>query len=202
MKQASTKEMLYKQYVCPHIDYCKNVTRKYLGIGLELDDTFSMVLTHLYDNIIYYKSNKPLQTFLHVCIKRYVYGLNKTRYNELVTMVSIDNNKENKHFAEIPSNNYFQTGDFDKLGTLYFSDPIYCSLKNLKPLDRELVLLHYIDGYDCSEIAKAKGLNCNSVKTRLFISRAIMKYNITGIKPSNISLFSYLEKSAILNAAI
>lgn len=202
MKQASTKETLYKQYICPHLDYCKNVTQKYLGVGLELEDTFSLVLTHLYENIVYYKSDKPLQTFLHVCIKRYVYGLNKAKYNELVTMVRIDSDKKSKHLAEIPSNDYFQTGDFDKLGTLFFSDSLYCSLMNLKPLDRELVLMHYIDGYDCNEIAKAKGLKYGFIKTRLFIARAMMKYNITGVKPSNISIFSYLEKSASLNAAI
>ena len=61
---------------------------------MELEDTFVMVQTYLYNNIKYYDPNKPLHTFLHVCIKRYVNTLSEKRYKELVTMEIIKNNKE------------------------------------------------------------------------------------------------------------
>ena len=200
MESASTKEMLYKQYICPHLDYCKAITQKYISAGLELDDTFSMVLTHLYENIIYYKPNKPLQTFLHICIKRYVCSLNKSRYKELVTIVRIDNNKKNNHLVTIPSNNHFQTGDFDKLGTLYFSDSLYCSLQLLKPIDREIILLHYVDGYDFQRIAEMKHLTTPCVRSKAFLSLIVMRYKITGKKPPKAPIYKYLEISAYQNA--
>ena len=201
MKSASTKEQLYKQYVTPNFGYCKNVVSKYLGTG-DFAETISLVQLHLYHNIQYYDPNKPLLTWLHVCIKRYVNGLNKDNWKDLIEKVSINENKGNGGLSDLPSSKYFETGNFDELGSLYFTDSLYCSLKALKPIDREIILLHYIDGYDFRAIAKMKHLTLSQVKGNAYLSLLVMRYKLTGRKPPKAPIYKYFEKAFSLNNAI
>lgn len=188
-------------YVVPNMDYCKHITKKYLCTG-DFDETLSLVQINLYKYIETYNPQKPILTWLHICIKRYVNRLNKESWGELTNKASIDKLKDNKELPIIPSDHYFETGDFDKLGILFFADPLYHGLKSLKPIDREILLLHYVDGYDYPTIAKIKNLTIGQVKSNAFLSLHMLRYKVTGIKPpSKYSIFHYMQKSLSLNRA-
>ena len=198
-ESASTLETLYKQYVIPNLEYCKNITLRYIGVYLELEDTFVMVQTYLYNNIKYYDPNKPLHTFLHVCIKRYVNTLSEKRYKELVAMEIIKNNKQLNRLIVNGSSEILETGNFDDYGTFCLSQSLYCGIMTLKPIDRKIFLLYYLEGYNCVEISSKIGKSHNYIRRHLTNARDMIKYKMTGKRPKYISLHSYIESASMLN---
>jgi RNA polymerase sigma-70 factor (ECF subfamily) len=57
-------------------------------------------------------------------------------------------------------------------------------LQTLKPRERELLWLAYVEGMDHAEISSATGLNRLSVRTLLFRARNKAKQFLTPARPS------------------
>ena len=167
---------------------------------MELENVFSFVQTHLHKNIVYYNPNKPIQPFLHACIKRYVYELIKASQKETKRIKRLDS--YNSQLLTTSQTDSFLSSDFDNTGYIMFSDSTYKALKALKPIDRKLFLLHHIEGYSLNEISKTTGIDADNIKQRLSQSLKIVRYKVTGCKPTNISVHTYLSKSKSLNNAI
>lgn len=200
MKSASINNELYKQYICPNIEYCRKITLKYIGDNMELEEIFSFVQTHLYKNIVYYNPNKPIQPFLHACIKRYAYSLIKASQKEIKRFKRLDS--YNSQLLTTSQTDNFLSSDFDNTGCIMFSDSTYKALKALKPTDRKLFLLHHIEGYSLNDISKETGINADYIKQKLSQSLKIVRYKVTGCKPTNISVYTYLSKAKSLNKVI
>lgn len=200
MKSASTNNELYEQYICPNIEYCRNITLKYIGDNMELEEIFSFVQTHLYKNIVYYNPNKPIQPFLHTCIKRYTHSLIKASQKEIKRFKRLDS--YSSQLLTTSQTDNFLSSEFDDTGCIMFSDTTYKALKALNPTDRKLFLLHHIEGYSLNEISKTTGIDTDNIKQRLSQSLKIVRYKVTGCKPTNISVHTYLSKAKSLNNAI
>jgi RNA polymerase sigma factor (sigma-70 family) len=197
MKSASTKKELFDRYVLPNMDYCRSVTLRYLATGMELNEIFSAVQTKLYESMPYYDPNKPLKTFLHVCIKNYTYNLIKSRQRGNNCIVRLDD--ISRQLSEESLNTTFKASDFRDTGKFAFSDTTYKAIMALKPIDRKIFLLHYIDGDTLQEISETTGINAANIKQILFQSMEIVRYKVTGCKPLHTSAHSYMRKAKSLN---
>ena len=199
MKSASTKQELFDMYVSPNLDYCRNVTLRYLSPDMDFEQTFSDIQTKLYKSMPYYDPNKPIKTFLHVCIKNYIYSQIKSLRKEKSIFVRLNNIINTQQPATHPNTGTFRASDFANTGRFAFSDMTYKAIMALKPIDRKIFLLHYIDNETIQEISQTIGIDAANIKQRLFQSMEIVKYKVTGTTPRHTSTYYYLSKSKVLN---
>ncbi len=183
-------------YVSPNLDYCRNITLRYLSPDMDFEQTFADIQTKLYKSMTYYDPNKPIKTFLHVCIKNYIHEQIKSLRKEKSIFIRLSNNQQP---ATHPNTGTFRASDFSNTGRFVFSDTTYKAIMALKPIDRKIFLLHFIDNETIQEISQTTGIDAINIKQRLFQSMEIVKYKVARIIPRHTSIYYYLSKSKVLN---
>ena len=189
-------------YVAPNLDYCRNVTLRYLSPDMDFEQTFADIQTKLYKSMPYYDTNKPIKTFLHICIKNYIYSQIKSLRKEKSIFVRLSNMSNTQQPATHPNTGTFRASDFANTGRFAFSDMTYKAIMALKPIDRKIFLLHFMDNETIREISQATMIDAANIKQRLFQSMEIVKYKVAGIIPKHTSVHFYMRKSKSLNSEI
>lgn len=166
---------------------------------MDFEQTFIDIQTQLYKSMPYYDPNKPVKTFLHVCIKNYIYKQIKSLKKEKSVFVRLNDISYTKQPATHPSTGTFMVSDFTNTGKFAFSDMTYKAIMALKPIDRKIFLLHFIDNETIQEISQTTGIDAGNIKQRLFQSMEIVRYKVAGITPRHTSIYYYCSKSRVLN---
>lgn len=125
------KNELFNVTIVPHLEYIKQLVKRYCYQTNEVDDVFQEVCVSLYSSIENIDSSKNLTGYLHVsvkhqCYKHYLKGQKPLTFSNIYGTEKIERATERN------------ISDFKRL---------------LSPRQRTILLLR-LNGYNCKEIAQ------------------------------------------------
>lgn len=177
------RRKLFDKYVKPHLNLIYWCCKQYSDHYSNVEENYTQSLTNLFRGIETYDPEKPIATWLHFVTKRFVWNLNKRRYEDL-------NHKDDSVDLS------YCMGDLDESETTwksltphnfteFYNDDILAILNELKPMYRDALILQQA-GYTLAEIAdiehdrgRLEPRNIDTVKSRLFVARQYMRERLT-----------------------
>ena len=176
-KDPRLNNALFEKYILPNYDMVYSLTCKYTDRKENVDESFGIVLTEFYKYIQSYNPERPLHTWIHICVRRCCQELNKRRF-DYDTKYSDNNPMSSKTAREfIINNNAFHEKDMSDC----LPDELVAALRMIQPHKLSAFILQ-VQGYTIKEITEIefmrghlKRKNEENVKSRIFQARKELK---------------------------
>lgn len=180
-EEKAKKDELFKRYVEPYLTNIKALSVKYSDKFQDAEDNYMFALQQLYSYILTYDPAKPLNTWIHISVKRACYHKNKKRAQRMSVHTEI---------ASCSSEAIYQHGTANVVDAGFgnladnLSDEVYNALLTLEPRKLSAFLL-YAQGLNIREITRieyAKGHLDQKleslIKSRIYWAKMQLKYEL------------------------
>lgn len=175
------RTQLFEKYIVPNLDYIQRLVNRYTFNKSNVDDYYSEALENFFKYILSYDPTKPLNTWIHIVIRRFC--------QELARKGDIYECHESA--PDFIKDDLDNPEDISYLGVGYeeyenfLGDDVYTAINSLKPIYKESLLLQ-VSGYTLEEITdklfsegKLKKKNIETVKSRVFLAKMQLRELIT-----------------------
>lgn len=172
-KDPAVNNALFQKYIVPNYGMVQSLVKKYTDRMENVDEDFAVVLTEFYKYIQSYNPDKPLHTWIHICVKRCCQEQNKKRYN-----FDSKHSDNSPYSSRIAMEHVTTTGAFSDrdMGDL-LSDDVLMALRMIQPHKLSAFILQ-VQGYTIKEITdiefmrgNLKRKNEENIKSRIFQAR-------------------------------
>jgi len=174
---------LFNQYVLPFANMIYKLCKDYSWSPQNVEENYSEVMVNFYRRIETYDPNRPIRTWIHICVKRQVWACERQRnvHNNKSDDNDIDDYRDDLLGDDHVSENVLGVDNWRE----HYSSDIVEVIDELKPRYRDALILQEA-GYSLKEIAEieyAKGslktLNIDTIKSRLRLARQYLRSNLT-----------------------
>lgn len=181
LEEKAERDRLFKMYVEPHLTNIKALSVKYTDKYQDAEDNYMFALQQLYSYIFTYDPSKPLNTWLHIVVKRACYHRNKKRAQINSTHTEIAGCSREAIYQHGTAN--IVDAGFGNLAD-NLSDEVYNALLSLEPRKLSAFLL-YAQGLNIREITRieyAKGHLDQKleslIKSRIYWAKVQLRYEL------------------------
>lgn len=183
---------LFERYIVPVLEDVKSLVKYYTTNPNYVDENYDYVIEELLKYIHSYDKNRPIKSWLHVCIKRAVYKKTKERQKENAhrTGLSLQDVCQSRKVQ------YEQSVSEGSAHSLMdsLSDELYDALMQLQPAKLHPFLLQ-LQGYKISDIVRMeyesgrldtkseRAVVCRISSAKVTLRNILSKNGYTGWKP-------------------
>lgn len=173
---------LFNKYIMPYTNMIFKLCKDYSWNPNNVEENYSAVMINFYRRIETYDVNRPIKTWIHVCVKRQVWASEKHRqiHNNKDFDNDIEDYKDVLYADDHISSNAMGIENWRDM----YNPDIVMVLDELKPRYRDALLLQEA-GYSLKEIAEIeyrkgslRSPNIDTIKSRLRLARQHLKDNI------------------------
>lgn len=185
------QKALFQKYIAPNLTSIKSLAARYTDKYQDVEDNYYYALTQLYSYIYSYDPSKPLDTWIHISVKRACFNQNRKR----AQIASVQTDLEfctSDVLHQHGTSNVVDAGFGSLIDNL--SDTVYDALMKIDPCKLSPFLL-YAQGMGVREITKAEWkaghLEKKSeevIKSRIYWAKKQLQYIL---KQNGISEASY-----------
>lgn len=174
---------LFNQYILPFTKMIYKLCKNYSWSPQNVEENYSDVMVNFYRRIETYDPNRPIKTWIHICVKRQVWACERQR--------NAHNNKDDDNDIDDYKDELLDDGHVSEnaLGVdnwrEHYNSDIVEAIERLKPRFRDVLILQEA-GYSLKEIAEieyAKGslktFSIDTIQSRLRLARQYLRNNIT-----------------------
>lgn len=172
---------LFNKLIVPELDYVKRIVKLYTYNKNNLDDYYVEVLENFFKYMHTYNPEKPLRTWIHIVVRRFIQESVRKQSLAITDDVSIESVKDEFADEEYGEYGHLDASNYHEL----VGDDMLEALESLKPIHKEAFLLQ-ASGFSLSEITeilyangKLKTKNLETVKSRVFLAKTELKKKIT-----------------------
>lgn len=174
---------LFNQYVLPFSNMIYKLCKDYSWSPQNVEENYSEVMVNFYRRIETYDPNRPIRTWIHICVKRQVWACERQRnaHNNKSDDNDIDDYRDELLNDDHVSENVLGVDNWRE----HYSPDIVEVIDELKPRYRDALILQEA-GYSLKEIAEIeytkgslKTLNIDTIKSRLRLARQYLRNNLT-----------------------
>lgn len=122
------------------------------------EDLLQNIWLKVVRSLVRLKDPSKTKAWMYRIARNVVMDQLRSQYREPTTEVAIDFQESN-----------------DALEAFALTDQINSSLQHLHPMDREVVVLFYLEEFPISDVAEACGIPVGTAKSRLYRSRQILR---------------------------
>ena len=177
---------LYREYIEPQMEYVRFLVMRYIGNKNEVDEYCHLAAINLCKYIHTYDRTKSLKTWIHIVVKRQMYGFNKRDFTESLRK-DRDFNGDFEFNGTPTGHKELSADDSGTCGENLFdnlSDEVMAVLQNIPATQLSAFMLHY-QGYSFEEIAQmgdgyngaspVKALSVSTVASRVYAAKRRLK---------------------------
>lgn len=175
------RQELFDKYIVPNLDYIKRLVNRYTYKKSNIDDYYSEALENFFKYILSYNPEKPLDTWIHIVIRRFCQELARKEEIYECQAFAPESMRDEVYDTQEPSYVGIEYENFEK----YLGDDVFNAINSLKPIYKESLLLQ-VSGYTLEEITtrlyeegKLKNKNIETVKSRVFLAKMQLRELIT-----------------------